>query len=184
MSDNVIEALWAEAVAQYERKSGDSLQTHKNFHAQNIEDILDLTIENRSEFRKWRDGNKVGRLRAILKSTLQPIQVLGNVAAQGASAIFSPDPTIFAAVSVFIDAAQKQSADYDMVISVFSDFKDFVEGLTILKGRIPNTLEVKRCIIDILACILILIGLSTKEMRRGRIGWCNAAYDCRISDIK
>jgi hypothetical protein len=62
------------------------------------------------------------------------------------------------------------SADYDKLIDIFEQLKSFLDELNVLKGYIPETPEIRRCITDILTSTLILIGLSTKEMRHGRAG--------------
>jgi hypothetical protein len=67
-----------------------------------------------------------------------------------------------------LQTANNQSADYDKVVAIFEQLRSFLDGLNVLKGHIPSSPEIRRCITDILTSILVLIGLSTKEMKHGR----------------
>ena len=69
-----------------------------------------------------------------------------------------------------LQVANNVSADYDRLVAIFTQLKSFLDGLNVLKGHIPSSPEIRRCITDILTSILVLIGLSTKEMKHGRVG--------------
>jgi hypothetical protein len=71
-------------------------------------------------------------------------------------------------ISFPVQTANNQSADYDKVVAIFEQLRSFLGGLNVLKGHIPSSPEIRRCITDILTSILVLIGLSTKEMKHGR----------------
>jgi hypothetical protein len=71
-------------------------------------------------------------------------------------------------VILVLQVANNVSADYDRLVAIFAQLRSFLDGLNVLKRHIPSSPEIRRCITDILTSILVLIGLSTKEMKHGR----------------
>ncbi|KAF2397384.1 hypothetical protein EJ06DRAFT_550928 [Trichodelitschia bisporula] len=130
------------------------------------DDVLKETVENESKFKKWRhDGERITKFRSVLKNFLDPLEDSSKdcVGCFEISAVFT-------AITLLVDAANNVSADYDKLLVIFDELNAFLGGLNVLKGHIPHTPEIRRCITDIFTTIITIIGLSMKAMKRGRIG--------------
>ncbi|KAF8540637.1 hypothetical protein BDD12DRAFT_880276 [Trichophaea hybrida] len=171
MSGDGVAALWRRAISQYQEATGNDPCSFNIKQAPSIEDVMNFTVEKEGHFKKWRsDGvsRKTSKFREVLKATLRPIDKLGSFVGSCASMAFPPSSVIFGAISVMLQTANSVSADYDTLLAFFEELKSFLERLKVLNGHIRSSPEIEECLVEILGSILILIGLSSKEMKRGR----------------
>ncbi|KAF8250987.1 hypothetical protein K440DRAFT_638823 [Wilcoxina mikolae CBS 423.85] len=154
MSGDEVAALWKRAISQYQEATGHDPCSFNIKQAPSINDVMNFTVEKEGHFKKWRsDGasGKTSKFREVLKATLRPIDRLGSFVGSCASM-----------------TAHSVSADYDTLLDFFEELKSFLERLKVLNGHIRSSPEIEECLVEILGSILILIGLSSKEMKRGR----------------
>ncbi|KAI9819665.1 MAG: hypothetical protein M1826_001126 [Phylliscum demangeonii] len=100
MADSEISLMWEEAVSQYNETTGENLLDADFPKPESADDLLSLVDDRESKFAKFR--SKRGKTFAALKGVLKPVQLLGKLAADGASTTFPPSPMIFGALSHLI----------------------------------------------------------------------------------
>jgi len=67
-----------------------------------------------------------------------------------------------------LQTANRVSADYDLLVTFFDELRLFLERLKLIDGHIPESQDIRRCLVDILTLILKIIGMSVKTMKSGR----------------
>jgi hypothetical protein len=110
---NQFATIYGRAITKYREITDDTLDVEFLKHVQSFDDLtneIDAKNANFSEFREKR-----GVLFHVLKTALIPVEVFGNIAAEGASIVFSPSSVVFGAVTYLISAAKGVSASYDAI---------------------------------------------------------------------
>jgi hypothetical protein len=79
-----------------------------------------------------------------------------------------PSTRLLALALTFEQTANSVSADYDLLVNFFDELRSFLERLKVVDGHIPDSKDIRRCLVDILVLILKIIGLSVKTMKKGR----------------
>ncbi|KAI9803455.1 MAG: hypothetical protein M1826_004966 [Phylliscum demangeonii] len=165
MADSEISLMWEEAVSQYNETTGANLLDAGFPKPQSAVDLLSLVDERQSKFSKFR--SKRGKILAVLKVALKPVQLLGKLAADGASLAFRPSSAIFGAVIYLIDVAKDVSANYDTIIKLFAAVKGFTCRLRVHEQeKIPP--ELQKIVTEILISLMSICAISTKSIKRGR----------------
>ncbi|KAI9833813.1 MAG: hypothetical protein M1826_006336 [Phylliscum demangeonii] len=166
MAGDQISLIWADAVSQYYKTTGINLHDDRSPKPRSAEDLLKQVDQQQSNFTEFR--NKRATMFQVLQVTLMPVELLGNVAAGGASMAFPPSSLIFGAVTYLIDAAHGVSAAYDAIIDLFSTMKEFTGRLTIhLQQEIPP--ELQKIVTEIFMALMSICALSTKYIKEGRV---------------
>lgn len=91
-----------------------------------------------------------------------------------------PSTQLLALSLTFKQTANSVSADYDLLVNFFDELRLFLERLKIVDGRIPDSKDIRRCLVDILVLILKIIGLSVKTMKKGR--GCTLTFSFSLRD--
>ncbi|KAF3169850.1 hypothetical protein EYR41_001342 [Orbilia oligospora] len=158
--------IWDEALKSYKTAfSGGDLSTIQLPDPANLEAFRQDIESSQSRFEKYREIRS--SLWKSLANFLVPIEMLGGVASQGAVAAFQASPAIMAAVSILIKGARGVSQSYDYIQELFNDIGPILSRLQI-HARNDLPVELKQLYIDILACVLEIIGVSTKYVTEGR----------------
>ena len=83
--------------------------------------------------------------------------------------VYSSFPLLLLTITIHeLQTANSVSADYDLLVSFFDELRLFLERLKVIDGHIPNSKDIRRCLVDILVLILKIMGLSVKAMKKGR----------------
>ncbi|KAF3227210.1 hypothetical protein TWF192_006693 [Orbilia oligospora] len=158
--------IWDEALKNYKTAfSGGDLSTIQLPDPANLEAFRQDIESSQSRFEKYREIR--ASLWKSLANFLVPIEMLGGVASQGAVAAFQASPAIMAAVSILIKGARGVSQSYDYIQELLNDIGPILSRLQI-HARKDLPVELKQLYIDILACVLEIIGVSTKYVTEGR----------------
>jgi hypothetical protein len=83
-----------------------------------LKDEIDARNKEFTTFREKRHG-----IFAVLSAAMRPIELLGDLAAGGASMAFPPSSLVFGAVSFLINAAKDVSARYDAIVELMDTLK-------------------------------------------------------------
>ena len=176
--------LWADAQAQYEKCTKRSLEVSPKVNDLNeLIDCLEvksrlvlsrtanpllvvcmdlLTLELR-QFEAWR--SKRQKMRDVLWSVCEPIQVLGRLVSGPSSMTFPPSAMCFGAITHLIDVAKKTSEDLDAVSEMMETLKNFLTRRTVeAQHAIPPEMQFKHA--QILCTLLQLFGEVTKVVSR------------------
>jgi tetratricopeptide (TPR) repeat protein len=157
-------AIWSRAKKQYAEVTGDDMDDPAFPHPSSIrelETILDTQNNNFADFRKKR-----GMVFDCLNGMCKPIQLLGGIAAGGATMAFPPSTLCFGAITYLINAARGVSASYDAIVDLMGTLKDFLVRMTVYsrEGLSP---EIQEKLAEILATLLEVFARSAKVVKRG-----------------
>ncbi|KAI9799527.1 MAG: hypothetical protein M1826_005486 [Phylliscum demangeonii] len=165
MADSEISLMWEEAVSQYNETAGVNLLDADFPKPESADDLLSLVDKRESNFSKFK--SKRGKIFAVLKVALKPVQLLGKLAADGASTAFRPSSAIFGAVNYLIEVAKGVSAHYDTIIKLFAAVKEFTCRLRVHQQQKIDP-ELQRIVTEILITLMSICAISTKSIKRGR----------------
>ncbi|KAI9820909.1 MAG: hypothetical protein M1826_000823 [Phylliscum demangeonii] len=166
MADSEISLMWEEAVSQYNETTGVNLLDADFPKPESADDLLTLVDKRQSNFSKFR--HKRGKIFAALKGALKPVQLLGKLAADGASTAFPPSSMIFGAVNYLIEVAKDVSAHYDTIIKLFAAVKEFTCRLRVHQQQKIDP-ELQKIVTKILITLMDICAISTKSIKRGRV---------------
>jgi hypothetical protein len=113
--------IWATAKGQYKATTGEDLDDPSFPHPTSTDDLLDSLGRQNDEFKHFREKKAI--LYTVLNDACKPIELVGNLAAGGASMVFPPSTLCFGAVMYLIDAAHGVSASYDAITDLLGTLK-------------------------------------------------------------
>ena len=102
----------------------------------------------------------------VLSAAVKPIELVGNLAAGAAGAVFPPSSLCFGAVMYLINAAKGVSASLDAIAGLLEVLKDFTVRLKVYQ-REDLSAELREKLTDILVTILDVFARSTKVIKDG-----------------
>ncbi|KAL8367153.1 hypothetical protein RB599_010243 [Gaeumannomyces hyphopodioides] len=160
--------IWKAAIDQYEKIAGVRIATLNGVNT--IEDILkEVRTSEKTFLRRRHNGSRSDRFRTLLSQSLDSIQRLLEVAAQASKGAFPPSEAIFAAIKYLIATANTVSSDYDKVSSLFEDLQSYLVRLKVLEGKVPPFPELVAIVTEILASVLVVLGVFTEYIQTKRI---------------
>ncbi|EIM89337.1 uncharacterized protein STEHIDRAFT_109549 [Stereum hirsutum FP-91666 SS1] len=158
--------IWNEAVDKHKSETkSDSLPLDSLGTTNSVEAILTAIAGNRKDFEDSRAKGK--SLRDVLKPVVKVVQLMAEVAGEGANLAFSPGKTIFVAIGVLLKASDGVSKCYDSVIDIFESLESFLGRLTTYLEHDISCL-MKEVIVKILAHLLSILGVATRLIRERR----------------
>ncbi|KAH9906837.1 hypothetical protein F4778DRAFT_723667 [Xylariomycetidae sp. FL2044] len=164
--DEFLQQMWQDAVAEYSAGLSDSdRQKRKTINVGNMAELEAELDKRNGQFDEFRSRRR--KLFEVMKKTLQPLQLAGNIVAGGVSTVFAPASNIYAAVAFLLQAAGNVSKKYDTIIDMFDDLRILTAQLDILV-RGPVAPELRTSLIRAMATTLKFIGLVEKAVTDGR----------------
>lgn len=131
------------------------------------DNLLAEIDRQQSKFTDFRE--KRHTLFTVLGGALKPVELVGNLAAGGASMAFPPSSLVFGAVTYLINAGHGVSASYDSIIGLFTEVKEFTTRLSVhAKQNISP--ELRGIVTQILTTLVTICGMSAKLIAHGRVG--------------
>ncbi|KAF8266871.1 hypothetical protein EI94DRAFT_1786727 [Lactarius quietus] len=127
------------------------------------DDDLQLLETKANAFNVYRDGNR--KLIKWLSPVVRVIHTLSGVL--GEAIPFQPAQAIFAGVDVLITAADGVSSSYDALVDLFECIGNFLNRLRIYTD-VPMSLSMMNIIGMIIAELLSVFALATKQIKQGR----------------
>lgn len=116
-------AILADAAKLY-KDSSDNGSTLAEFLTPPMKSISDLKLQltaQNDQFSHFRAKRQ--NIFDAIAVTLRPIELIGDIVAEGASDAFPPAQGIFAAVMYLINAAHDVSSMYDSILELFDQLK-------------------------------------------------------------
>ncbi|KAK6350000.1 hypothetical protein TWF696_006252 [Orbilia brochopaga] len=158
-------AIWADAVKEYQRVSGVDLAIVKLPAPGDIDSLRRDIEDSQSQFEAYRNAHD--SLWSSLNAIMGPVEALGGAVAAGTAVVFPASPAIMGAISTLIKGARGVTKSYDYLERLFDDMKAVLARLQV-HARKDIPLELRAVFIEILSCILEILGVSTKYIADGR----------------
>ena len=161
-------ALWVDAVLQYERRTGRSLDRENQFREfQSLADLGSAIELEGNRFQKFRGERR--KLYSALAKCIAPIEpVLQVVQKAIGSTPYAPASAVLGAASYLMLACGSVSAAYDGIEELFDQMGDITVRLEYYEfGNIESSLQQKMT--GILAYFLDIIGKAEVCIKRKRV---------------
>ena len=167
--------MWADAEARFKERTKKTL---KQSNSPSLNDVLQI-VDRRfnAEGPEPEANNKREHMRGIVSNILKVIELLGGIAAQGASIMFGPAGLCFNALEFLINIPTRITQLYDDIAGVFQEIAGFLTRLTVYQ-RIEQSndfpLELTECtnrlmitFVDICAISIDILGGSKRKLVKG-----------------
>ncbi|KAH8980601.1 hypothetical protein EDB86DRAFT_2979759 [Lactarius hatsudake] len=158
------------ALTDYARQIGMDPSKHPFFdqlqscHSPN--DVLKLLEDKAKEFKDYREGNR--KLIDCLKPVVEVIHTFSGVLGEVISIMpFQPAGAVFVGLNVLLTAASDVSSSYDALVDLFECIGNFLKRLQIYND-ISLTPLMTEIIVKIMAELLSVLALATKQIKQGR----------------
>ncbi|KAA1474958.1 hypothetical protein DENSPDRAFT_873710, partial [Dentipellis sp. KUC8613] len=130
------------------------------------EQVLGIIEDKQKKFKKYR--KRAQKIYGALEPVLEIVGTFADAAGDAVGTVFPPGQIIFAAVKLLLDAAKNINARYNLIIDIFGQMKDFTERCHMyLDGNITLPISLHQKLVEIFSHLLCLIGMITRDMKRG-----------------
>ncbi|KAF2230901.1 hypothetical protein EV356DRAFT_535985 [Viridothelium virens] len=166
-----LQQMWDEAQTRFERMTEKSLKRSQIRSLREAVGVLDTS----SDAEEADTSIKRQRLKAIASGALEFVQLVGGIAAQGASIVFGPATVCFSAAKMLMDIPAKISKFHEDLERLFGEISTFSKQFKIF-SRVEQFTEVdndlRKCIHKLMICFVDMCAISIKHLNRsiwGRI---------------
>ncbi|KAL1672120.1 hypothetical protein EV122DRAFT_225331, partial [Schizophyllum commune] len=166
-SSNDLLALWRDAVEKYESITGGKLLVREAAAVDSAQGLYDFIGAQEERFKAFRKHGQHPLL-ARVQPLVAVVGTLSAVVGEGAGIAFAPAKVIFCAISEMVKATMAVHDDYE---AVCTGFKTIEEHLRIVQSALPDDIYdvLRETSVQLLAQILVVMGVVRKIMREGRI---------------
>lgn len=119
--------MWREASKRYAKKSGKRLEDLPK--PRSTDELMQQVEQQNNRYEDFRANR--GMLFKTLAAAMKPVELVGNIAAGAASAVFPASGTVFGAAMYLINAARGVSASLDAIAGLMDHLKDFTTRLSV-----------------------------------------------------
>jgi hypothetical protein len=181
--DSQFAVIWQEALDNYEATTKKNLRDPNLPKVTSVDELITTLDNHAKDFKSYRQKNQT--FFQVFATTLRPVELLGDLAAGGASIAFPPSSMIFGAVTYLITASKGVSAKYNAINDLFLSLKDFIVRLAVYtRETVSNELQEK--LAQVLTTLLSIFALSTVAIKEGRL-WAfgrnfNLGSDDRVKE--
>ncbi|KAK4548205.1 hypothetical protein LTR36_010074 [Oleoguttula mirabilis] len=162
MPDNEFTSLWDDAREEFADASGKDLKDLPM--PQTTEELIKSVESQNKGYKDFRE--KQGLLFTVLSAAVKPIELVGNLAAGAASAVFPPSSMCLGAVMYLINAAHGVSASLDAITDMLGVLKDFTVRLSIY-NRESLSVQLREKLTEVLTTVIEIFARSTKVIKEG-----------------
>ncbi|KAH9972709.1 hypothetical protein BGW80DRAFT_1560757 [Lactifluus volemus] len=164
------QSIFDAALNNYKRKTKTDLLAHQlTAQFQDCDSptaILDLLNRQYNIQRFTRSQNDSGSSKQWLNTTVTVLNASSRALGQGIGMVFSPAKVIFAGIAVFLLAAKDVGASQDALVDLFDRIENFLGRLKIYV-EVQLTEAMKNLVVKIMAEILGILAIATKQVRQG-----------------
>ncbi|KAI4239674.1 MAG: hypothetical protein LQ352_007783 [Teloschistes flavicans] len=159
--------MWEDAQHSFEQTTKKSLVQHNP----SLDDVL-KDLEERFDDDDLDKSGKRQRVKQLASNVLKLIQLLGGIAAQGASAVWGPATQCFSAFNLLLDIPVRISRFHDDLASLFAEISTFLNVFKIYQ-RVEDfakvDVELKRCAHKLMVLLVDICALSIDYFSGSRI---------------
>ncbi|KAN0139385.1 hypothetical protein V8E53_002886 [Lactarius tabidus] len=160
--------IFQAALKSYQKQTKEDLLAHplasQLQSCDSTTSILAILQDQVRESDKSPSGDE--RLTKWLGPTVNVLFAFSAAVSGGVSLVFSPASVIFAGIGVFLSAAQGAAASKDILAELFERIGSFFARLETYTNVTPTT-AMTDIITQIMAEVLKIFGIATKELKRG-----------------
>ncbi|KAH9031907.1 hypothetical protein EDB85DRAFT_1890930 [Lactarius pseudohatsudake] len=167
--NSILDAALSQALSGYKKKTGRQLLDHplatKLQRCDSVNAILAILQDQAEEFQQFRAGD-----RRLMKWISPVVDVLYtfSVTLGGASGLtFPPAGVIFTGIGVLLAAAKDVRASHDALVELFERIESFFKRFEVYT-QISLTAEMAEVFVKIVAEVLSILSIATKEVKRTR----------------
>ncbi|KAH9040814.1 hypothetical protein EDB84DRAFT_1436687 [Lactarius hengduanensis] len=168
-STSNFQSILDKALIEYKKKTGKDLITHsladqiKN--CDSPEAILTVLQGKANELKRSQSSDD--RLTKWLTPTVNILTAFSSTLGDGVSTVFPPSKIIFSAIGILLVAAKDTAASRDVLIELFDKIESFFVRIQTYT-EVPPTAEMINVMGKIMAEVLSILAIMTKEMKQGR----------------
>ncbi|KAH9014001.1 hypothetical protein EDB85DRAFT_894151 [Lactarius pseudohatsudake] len=168
-STSNFQSILDKALIEYKKKTGKDLITHsladqiKN--CDSPEAILTVLQGKANELKRSQSSDD--RLTKWLTPTVNILSAFSSTLGDGVSTVFPPSKVIFSAIGILLVAAKDTAASRDVLIELFDKIESFFVRIQTYT-EVPPTAEMINVMGKIMAEVLSILAIMTKEMKQGR----------------
>ena len=171
----------------YKEITGQDME-HASFHAKSIRDVGKSAEDHTDYFKNYRyNGELPDKIRSFISRNLTLLGTLVNQFSSAATAAFPPAALIFTAFNGLIQAANAESADYDVLEKSLDDVGSDLTSLSMVEGHLGQyrLAQLEDAITDVFVSVVIVFGWSTAYIKNGRFKkGVHAAFFGKDSELK
>ncbi|KAH9016801.1 hypothetical protein EDB84DRAFT_710558 [Lactarius hengduanensis] len=158
------------ALTEYKKKTGKELLDHplaaEVQRCDSVDAILALFQGQAKAFQQFRDGDQ--RLMKWINPVVDVLFTFSATLSEGVSlAPFPPAKVIVVGIAVLLAAAKDVRASHDALVEVFERIESFFKRLGVYT-QISLTTEMAEVLVKIVAEVLSILSIATKEVKRKR----------------
>ncbi|KAH8999663.1 hypothetical protein EDB86DRAFT_652072 [Lactarius hatsudake] len=168
-STSHFQSILDKAIIEYKKKTGKDLITHpladeiKN--CDSPEAILTVLQGKADELKRSQSSDD--RLTKWLMPTVNILTAFSSTLGDGVSMVFPPSKVVFSAIGILLVAAKDTAASRDVLIELFDKIESFFVRIQTYT-EVPPTAEMINVMGKIMAEVLSILAIMTKETKQGR----------------
>ncbi|KAI9432657.1 hypothetical protein H4582DRAFT_2061495 [Lactarius indigo] len=166
---SILDAALSQALSRYKKKTGKQLLGHplatRLQQCDSVDAILAILQDQAEAFQQFRAGD-----RRLMKWISPVVDVLYTFSATlgGASGLaFDPAGVIFTGIGVLLAAAKDVRASHEALVELFERIENFFKRFGVYT-QISLTAEMAEVFVKIVAEVLSILSIATKEVKRTR----------------
>ncbi|KAI9432088.1 hypothetical protein H4582DRAFT_1127272 [Lactarius indigo] len=158
-----------DALRQYKKTTGKQLLDHplatQVKQCDSVDAILAVLRGQAEAFQQFKDGDQ--RLMKWISPVVDVLYTFSDTFGGVAGVAFPPAGVIFTGIGVLLAAARDARASHDVLVELFVRIESFFKRLGVYT-RISLTVEMSEVFVKIVAEVLSILSIATKEMKRTR----------------
>ncbi|KAF8267871.1 hypothetical protein EI94DRAFT_1254932 [Lactarius quietus] len=161
--------IFVASLKTYEKKTKNDLLTHPLMaQFQTCSSPADILAVLRTQAQQFEESTADNdKLTRWLNPTVNVLYAFSSVLGAGLGLVFSPANVIFSGAGVLLSAAKDVIASQDTLIDIFERIENFFRRLETYT-EVPTTEAMTAIIVKIMAEVLGIFAIVTKEMKQGR----------------
>ncbi|KAN0141605.1 Ankyrin repeat-containing domain protein [Lactarius tabidus] len=161
--------LFNEALKEYRRKTGKDITAHplaEEIKSCDSPDAILAVLQGKAnELNQSQSSDE--RLTGWLTPTVNVLNALSATLGQGVGTVFPPTQVIFSGISILLVAARDAAASRVVLVELFEQIKNFFVRLKTYT-EVPQNVDMTNVLGKIMAEVLSMLAIATKEMKQGR----------------
>ncbi|KAI9447263.1 hypothetical protein BJY52DRAFT_361263 [Lactarius psammicola] len=169
VSSSQFKPIFDAALGEYKKKTGNDLLDHQIAKelqtCDSVEAVLDIIQHLAEAFYNFREGDK--RLMKYIGASVHVLYNISAILGEGVDIGLSSAKAVVVGFGVLLAAAKGVWASHDALVNLFERIQLFLNRLGVYT-QIPPTEDMVEILVKVMAEILYILSIATKEMQRSR----------------
>ncbi|KAH9022764.1 hypothetical protein EDB85DRAFT_1895091 [Lactarius pseudohatsudake] len=157
------------ALSEFEQKTGkdllDDWLAKELQSCDSVEAVLDIIQGQAEEFDKFKNGSS--KLMKWIGSSVHVLFTISTALGDGVGVVVPSTKAVFTGIGVLLAAAKDVRASHDDLVDLFERIQFFLKRLGV-HTQISPTKDMVEILVKIVAEVLSILSIATKEMQRSR----------------